>query len=991
MKLLSKILLVVLLVGVLVTTIILLGNLGGGKVTNAGSVVLNEVMTSNKGSVIDPHGGFPDWLELYNDSDKDADISGFGLGDSLTEGAKYVFPAGTVIKSKDYIVIYCSGDADATGVFAPFKLSSAKDDLIFTNVSGKVLDSINLKAVTSGATLGRDPNALESWIEFKEPSPGYPNTEDGAKAYRESVSKGTDIGLYINEFMASNSTTLLDVNGEYSDWIELFNTTDKEIDISGFGISDNIQQPLKYQFPSGTIIKAKSYLVIHCSGQEGLIDSEIHVPFSLRAYEEDVVLSTKKGQVLSSFSYTKQESDRSMARTPDGTGEFKISSTPTPGYPNTEEGYKAFTEAHPTQTSAVFLSEIIGLNNSYYPTDSGEFFDWVELYNSSDAAVNLAGYALSNNGGNPAKWVFPDVSIAPKSYMVVLASGRDVKDTQKKNLETNFRISGSGESVYLFNPDGICEDKLLAKGFTGDMSYGRALNGTLLWYKTPTPGGKNAEGKSGFTTEPEFVTKPGIFDNPITVQLSAASGETIHYTIDSSTPTEASPIYTQPITIEKNTVIRAISVKDDAYAGFVNSGTFLFKTDGVNHALPVVTLVTDNKNLWDPETGIYTYGSKWDPDTDEWPYWETPANFFQDWERPASFEVFSDTGEQVFQQNVGICISGSFGQGREQKGLGIIARDEYGENRLDYPFFEDLPYTSYKALVLRCGAQDQTLSKIRDELSVGLLKGSDVNFLYQDYKPYVLYLNGKYWGVYFMREKRNRFFVAQHEGTDNVTDMNLIKSATRVNYGTAGNWAELQTFVKTKDLTNPDNFKYLDARVDLDSFMDYMICEIYVANSDYWNIQHYQLDNGKWKFIFYDFCWGFHNVNHTTLTERLKAKQPCSEFLSALLKVPEWKDKFCRRFAEILKTVYEPDRVLALINELYDQVEPEIKRERSIFNSLDSPYFDYVDPLNVSSYNTFQTYIKREKTFATDRPAIIKAELQSVLNLSDTYMKEVFG
>lgn len=195
--------------------------------------------------------------------------------------------------------------------------------------------------------------------------------------------------------------------------------------------------------------------------------------------------------------------------------------------------------------------------------------------------------------------------------------------------------------------------------------------------------------------------------------------------------------------------------------------------------------------------------------------------------------VFDESGREVFSQNIGMRIAGSFGRGRAQKGFNLIARDAYGDNRMAYPFFEDLDYTEYKSIVLRAGAQDQNSGKFRDELAAGLLVGSDVNFLYQAYKPYVLYLNGEYWGVYFMKEKRNRFFVAQHEGTDDTVNMDIIRSAGKgsVYYGSNAEWQEFMTWLNGtgNDLSSASNYAYAEERVDLDSFMDYMICEIYSA------------------------------------------------------------------------------------------------------------------------------------------------------------------
>lgn len=103
---------------------------------------------------------------------------------------------------------------------------------------------------------------------------------------------------------------------------------------------------MKYQLPEGTSIPAGGYLLILCSGNQGLIDGELHAPFSLRAYEEDVVFSDPNGKILDSYSYTRQEEDVSMARTPDGTGAFGACSQPSPGFANTSDGYNAAMAAY---------------------------------------------------------------------------------------------------------------------------------------------------------------------------------------------------------------------------------------------------------------------------------------------------------------------------------------------------------------------------------------------------------------------------------------------------------------------------------------------------------------------------------------------------------------------------------------------------------------------------------------------------------------------
>ena len=956
----------------------------------ADAVALSEIMISNKGSVPDNLGGYPDYIELHNGSSEKADISGYGLSDSLLEGAKYVFPAGTVLEPGAYVVVWCSGDAE-DGMHAPFKLSAGEEAVLF-DASGRPLDTAVLNSVDSGMVLRREG---EVWTQAK-PCPGYPKTEEGMAEYEKSLKETEDIGLYINEFMASNATTICDSFGSYSDWIELYNSTDTDMDISGFGISDNLSQPMKYRFPDGSTIAAKGYLVVFCSGNEGMQNGELHAPFGLRSYGEDVVIANRAGRIIDSYSFKNQETDVSVARIPDGAGEFQSNSQPSPGYPNTGAGYSAFDAANRLPLGGVYISEFGGSTGSVAS-------DWVELHNSTGSAVSLAGYGLSNNPKNPAKWVFPDISIEPGEYLLLYATGSADK-AQKKNLKLNFCISSTGEALFFFDPNGKLIDKLSAGRMKSGQSYGRDGSDNRFYYAEPTPGAQNGKGYEGITQLPAFSVTPGIYDNAVTVAITAGEGETIRYTTDCTTPNASSEVYSGELSISKNSVIRAAAFRDGYLSGDVATATYLFRSDGVNHALPVVTLVTDPDNLWNSKTGIYATGDQFDPDAASYADTLQSATYYQAkfateeqvdtiWEKPAAFSLFDDNGRQVFTQNVGIRIAGSFGRGRAQKGFNVIARKEYGKGSMEYPFFENRPYTEYKAVVLRAGAQDQNRSKIRDELASGLLEGTDINILYQAYRPTVLYLNGEYWGVYFMKEKRNRFFVAQHENTENNVDLAIGKGFKQRSYGDNSDWVSLYEYATSHDLSSAEAYAYVSERMDVDSFRDYMIAEIYNGNTDTYNFQYYRLKGGKWKFIFYDFCWGFQSPGHETLAFRM-GKTPsdvCSaKLFAAMLQNKGWRDSFCRRFGELLNTAFAPERVSALIEELYGYVEPEIKREREKFNK--DTFMGVKQPnTNLGTYEGFQSEISKLRDFAQRRPEELKRQLQSNLGLSDSYMKEVFG
>ncbi|MDR1620604.1 MAG: lamin tail domain-containing protein [Clostridiales bacterium] len=974
---------------------------GDANLPSSGGIRLNEIMSSNKGAVPDGNGNFPDWIELRNTSSNDINISGYGLSDDKLVVAKWVFPTGTTVPADSYILVFCSGSSEDGVLHANFKIS-ATDEIVLTNATGQAIDSIALRAAGSNYTLARDENG--NWVEMASPSPGYPNTEEGAVAYRESMQQYVmDNGIRINEFMASNKTTLPGSKGDYPDWIELYNTTGADVDITGCGLSDTIAQPMKWVFPAGSVVPAGGVLLIHCSGMDGLAEGELHAPFGLRAYQEDVVFAGRNGAIIDSYSFTNQQPDISMARVPDGTGGFEPTARPAPGYLNNEEGFALHTAAYPFPRDSVMISETM-INNVAALTADNATPDWIELYNASAAPISLFGYALSDNPNNPAKWVFPDVTLDAGAYMVTLATGNNVKDTQKKNLETNFGLSDSGEVILLYSPTGELLDKLQLKNAGADISYGRTTAGELRYYDTPTPGEANMGGYLGFAAQPVFALTPGVYDGPVTLQITAESGSTIYYTTDSQNPGVSSSVYGGPLTLNENTVVRAIAVRDGYLSAAPLTGTYLFKSDGADHALPIATLVFHPDDLWDGKTGIYAFGEKYDPDL---PIDEMLllSNFYQGrgfegeeaqsaWERDASFALFGGDGLQIFSQDVAGRLAGAYGRSRAQKAFTVIARAKYGSNRLEYPFFDNRPFTQYKSLTLRAGAQDQNYSKIRDELATGMLEGTDVNVLYQAYKPYVLYLNGEYWGVYFLKEKRSRFFVAQHEGTEDTDNMDLLKAAGvktwAISHGSNVEWLELMNYIRNNDLSNQAHFDHVASLMDTGSFMDYMILEIYTGNTDNYNIQYYKLPDGKFKWIYYDFCWGFRNTNHETLSYRREAAPAGSDMFNALLKNSAWREAFIRRFGVLMDTVFAPERLQPLIDALYAAVEPEIAREREKFNQ--STFMGQRQIKEVlGTYEGFIKEVQRVRDFVDARPAALKKQIQKEFSLTDSYMQEVFG
>ncbi|NLI53385.1 MAG: hypothetical protein GX417_03575 [Clostridiales bacterium] len=1027
-------LLIILLLAVSAVALILYLTKGGKAIETdgAGKIEINEVMTSNKGTVPDETGDFPDWVEVYNNTDASLDVSGYGLSDELISAAKWTFPEGSVIPARGYLVVFCSGDTTRGKMHTPFKLS-ASDEVILSNVSGKVVDSIELKPVTSGYSLGRSADDGASWKEML-PSPGYPNTDDGAAQYLATLAATADesIGVYINEFMPSNASTLVGPDGSYCDWIELYNTTGSEVDLSGYGISDSATQPLKYTLPDGTKIPSYGVLLIYCTGRETPDGSDkIEAPFGLAAYSESVVFSTPSGRILDEYDYTRANTDISFARNPDGTGEWSTTSQPTPGYTNDSKGLQAFMNTLSFGKGDIVISEVLNANISYLKQPDGEYYDWIEIHNTTGSPIALAGYALSNNAKNPAKWTFPDITLDAGEYLTVLASGKNVSDAQKKNnLETNFGLSVDGDVVFLFSPDGTILDKLLVPKGHADVSYGRT-DASLMFYATPTPNAANGTGTRGYAEEPKIVTPGGEFDSAQQVTIEVPEGCVVTYTTDGTVPTESSARYNGPITISKTTPLRARAFLSGYNASDVASQTYIIYTgestiENHTYTLPVVSIVTEPDNLWDPKIGIYVAGEDYaaatggDPsatkiakDDTNWNllnFWAQPKShpdpLGRTWERDVHFDYIDANGTTLYSGDGVIQIQGQFSRFGEQKGLALIARGAYGDAMFNYPFFENRDITSYKSLILRASAQDSTNSRIRDNLVTTLFEEGNTGLpadravVVQAHKQVVVLLNGKYWGVYDFMEKITADFVTErfHLANPDAVDM-LFGNGNQYCVLAGNGWEDYTKMVEwagSNDLSNAANYDYINTLMDTENYATYVAAEIVVGNTDSGNVKYWrssEYDN-KWRWIFYDFCWAMNRNDKysDTATSGYRrdfysryfnpeghgnGKASSTVLIRALLGNATFRQMFLEKVALMINDVYTPDKILAMVDKLQGNIAEEMKYDVDIWDDI--------------TYSSWQQHCDNIRDYAEHYQDYSLKYVQDYFSLSDSEMMSIFG
>ncbi|MGI5848538.1 MAG: lamin tail domain-containing protein [Christensenellales bacterium] len=312
--------------------------------------------------------------------------------------------------------------------------------------------------------------------------------------------------IIINEFMASNRSFLPDELGSYSDWIEIYNPTDQDADLSGFGLS-NDSSTVKWAFPH-IILPSRSYLVVFASGK-GTSDADAiyqHTNFKLNASKGGLYLMSTSGEIVDKIEYKDQIKNISLGRSTKDMTQWDLFEQPTPGFANDEAGYTAFMQSRVADKSTLLITEVMSSNKTTLADNSGNFYDYIELYNAGDKAVNLSGYGLSDDTGNVLKWRFPDFAIEAGAYLVVYASREDKLNTDisKSAIHTNFCISSYKETIVLSNPMGLILDQISVSEIKADHAYARVLDqegyGTD-WEMTslPTPGfPNNEEGYASF-------------------------------------------------------------------------------------------------------------------------------------------------------------------------------------------------------------------------------------------------------------------------------------------------------------------------------------------------------------------------------------------------------------------------------------------------------------------------------------------------------------
>jgi len=287
-------------------------------------------------------------------------------------------------------------------------------------------------------------------------------------------------GLILNEVMASNGSTVPDDNGDYDDWIEIANISGSAIDLNGLILTDHWEGVADFVFPD-TTLQSGDYIVVWAD--EETEQGDLHAPFKLDADGEDVYL-VDGTVIMDQVTFPELASDISWGRWENGTGEWQLMSAATPDAEN----------QNPEEPNDIvlYINEFLALNDNVNQDETGAYEDWLEIYNPGPDPIDMGGLFLTDDFTNTTQWMFPDTTLEAGEFLLVWCDN----DEEDGPLHTNFKLSGDGEELGLFNTlaaGNSAIDSLTFGTQSDDISYGRYPDGADNWmyFDVPTPGATN--------------------------------------------------------------------------------------------------------------------------------------------------------------------------------------------------------------------------------------------------------------------------------------------------------------------------------------------------------------------------------------------------------------------------------------------------------------------------------------------------------------------
>lgn len=519
-----------------------------------------------------------------------------------------------------------------------------------------------------------------------------------------------------------------------------------------------------------------------------------------------------------------------------------------------------------------------------------------------------------------------------------------------------------------------------------------------------------------YVGDPIFSEKSGFYEDDFYLELSAFNADKIYYTLDGSVPDENSYEYTEPILIsnatynentnsmrtdtvvnyytdlidqydpgywfvtpyappdfliDKCTVIRAIAVNHNGVVSEITSSTFFVEISPDDYDnCNILSIITDPDNLFDEDKGIYVTGQVFENQISqglEGYFMLWPANYNQrgkEWEREAVFQFFDSSGNLVLSKCGGIRTQGNVSRGALPKSLNMYARTEYdGRDHFDtYLFGNDY---NPKAVTLYAA---ESFIQFRDNFMTEMVK--NLNFATKRFEPYIMFLDGEYWGFYWLTEKYDEEYLSYYynvEPSNTVIVKNYQLEAG--NEEDMGLYTEMVNFISGNDMSNPANYSKACSLIDMNSYIDYFATMIYIARQDDWPSSNFALwrtrettgtgySDGKWRWMLFDCnskCMGSDIIEHDTLSYVMEN----DKFFASLWKNPDFQSAFKERILYIAEQCFNSKKTDAFIDNFKNTMTPILHKNADRFLSKNSE-LDYT--LISDTLNGYKEFFRARRT-----------------------------
>lgn len=859
-----------------------------------GEIGFTEILSCNN-SLPDFDGHYYGYVEIGNNSSHNISLSGYRI---VCDDDVFSFSNDTVLNPGEYRAFWFLKDIT-------FEISSRTNSLLL------LYDNNNL-VVDRYLISAYDPviyeHVVNSWKPAEFPSPGFKNTESGREQFA-STRIHESVTVYVSEIAADPYSYAVDDNGMLSDYIELYNYGSEPVNLNHFSISDDPDNLFKYVF-GDLVIGPGEYKVLYANKKD--------LPFKLSKTDGYVAFCYPYGILIDEIRYDDLTGGKSLYRS-EYSGSYEISEYITPG--NSYDSYQSIISSFESGIG-IAINEVIVSNNNRFPCATG-YYDIIELKNITNYSINLREYSVSDSVSYPDKCILPDIALSPGECFLVYCSGNAIL-TDERNFHAPFKLSSKSETVYLFKQSTKgyeFEDGVYVSGVPVDYSYGRQESRLGFYYiSEPNPGRSiNNPGLKYVLDAPEVSVAPGKYDNIEKLEIELTGKGTVYYTLDGTLPDVYSSIYDSSIVVDSSTVIRAFCSDE----GYVDSPVVTYNYIVNEHdSLPVLCISCDGDLLFSKEKGICYIG----PSDGEgnYPY----ANVKKDMEAPINLSLIENDGTG-FNIDCGLKMFGQSVRYLDKQSFQVKFRAKYGTKNLEYDLFDN-GQTDYKCFVIRSGSQDYRRSMFRDELCTSL--ASEL-LLVQDFKPCVLYINGEYYGIYWIKEKIDENFIASHLDVE-PESVDLLVGNGNVIYGSKSDWYSLLSYVKNHNMTKEECYSYVCDRIDVVNFTDYIISEAFFGNRDSGNIKFYrsnQTDN-KWRWILYDLDYGMSETLSYGIWFMIDpegtgyAHRYSTVLINGLLKNESYRKLFYERLAYCLDHVYTQERITEAIDGFISVIGADINK-----------------------------------------------------------------